>query len=408
MIKSLSTGADLNEYIAHEKYRMTFWLMFMITIFLMLLDYGQGHKILHLSTAIIIELQKLEAYKISIYSGYIIYGLIYLYIVLAFMLRKNQESNFSLVFGTFILMYTAAVSRLILVGHRPFFISNELKSDHCICDYGKPSANAVIGIGNLMLIYTDIVHHHNITKGTSIIMKVAILVIQVYISFTRLYIGAHSLNQIIIGWSIGVTTFLGIRLVNDYMLKFIIWPIFYKDRFTNKKAIFHLLFHMMWTNYLVFFLWSYRYTLFDVANNPYFNFANCKICLNNIQQNFSVKVVKEALWFNLFFGMMIGIYISRKVRFTYVGFYDDRYIGKCILRILVFLLCTSPLVFAIVPVVDSVVISFVRILLLSLFVGIIITSFYYRILDFLGLSVQALSKSGLCFVSPFDTSIIID
>ena len=67
------------------------------------------------------------------------------------------------------------------------------------------------------------------------------------------------------------------------------------------------------------------------------------MCISNdnpdffVQQKFSTKNVKEALFINFYFGMLFGILIGKYERFDYAGFYFDRSIIKCILRFFVYL-----------------------------------------------------------------------
>lgn len=406
MNKSKPRLSEIREYVAHESYKMTFALMCMISLLLLLLDGIYSKQAMLLSISIIIELQKFDLTVVAFFFGYIIYGVMYFYVVLALIFRKNQESNFSLAFGTFFLMYISALSKMILLGHRPFFISNEVNSSFCICDYGNPSSHAIIGLGTLMLIYTDIVHNEKISRNTAMFMKIIIVLAQAGISFSRLYLGAHSLNQITIGWSIGITAFLGIRRLNDYLQKYIMWPMFYKDRFRNKLAISHLLFHMMWTNYLIFLVWSYRFTKFDLQENEYFTFNNCKMCSVELEQNFSVKVVKDALWFNIYFGMMFGIYISTNTRFKHSGFYSEGSIVKCLLRVFIFICCMSPLILALYPSTDNTIVTFVRILILSVVTGMLYTYFFYEVLKFLNLEIVSSNKNSISTFSGFSGAII--
>lgn len=401
MKRSDKNASELNEYIEHERYKISFILMLMITTFLILIDNLYNHQITQLSIALTIKLQKFDLYYISLFFDYFIYGLMYLYVLGVYIIRKNQESNFSLIFGTFFLMYVSAILKLIMVGNRPFFINNKLNEDFCICDYGKPSAHSIIGLGTTMLIYTDLIHNNNISKYKTIIMKIFIVLIQFGVLLSRLYLGAHTINHMILGWCVGLTVFFGLRRINDYMQKYIIWPIFYKDRFQNKPAIFHLLFHMTWTNYLVFWLWSYRYTKFDVKENSYFNFDNCKICIADIGHNFSVNVVRDALWFNIFFGMMLGVYISKTTRFTYAGLYDEGEFKLFICRVSIFLLCISPLILAYYPIIDIVIITFLRMILFCVFIGMFSTSVFYSLLEGIGLPIRMLHNSNISIISDF-------
>lgn len=69
------------------------------------------------------------------------------------------------------------------------------------------------------------------------------------------------------GSVMGAMIFLGTRKYSDDINKRLIWPIFYKDRFNEQKAIFTLLSFTMILNYLIFFLWGLNYTVYETQSN---------------------------------------------------------------------------------------------------------------------------------------------
>lgn len=391
---------EINEYIVQDKFKIAFIVMFIVTLLLLFTDRMYSTIFMNLSIDITIELQKFDLTRTAWFFNNTIFYLMYIYIAIVYTLRKNQESNFSLLWGACFLIYVSGITKLMLIGYRPIFLSEKINSDYCMCTYGKPSAYSLISIGTLSLIYTDLKNNDRYKSSTRSLMKLIIVIIQLGTSFSQLYIGINSINQIILGLAIGFTTFCGIRRMNDYMLKYIIWPVFYKDRFNDKRAIFHILFHMMWTNYLLFCLWSYRYTTFDITTNNYFNFSNCKQCLINVGSNFSVETTFYTLWFNIYFGMLLGIYISKRVRFNHKGLNAEGDIAKYIQRTMLFIFTLTPLIFAFVPYFNSVIVTFIRILFLSLIVGILMTSVYFDLLDYFALTIEE--------VPPQDESIVDD
>ena len=335
---------------------------------------------MELSIRLIIEIQKYKIFSIAWAFSYGIFVPIYGYIFFAMTLRANQENNYCLLFGVMFLHYIHAILKLTLVGSRPIFHSSDIRAEYCVCDYGMPSAHGILALGTLLLIYFDIIHNHKISKYRKYYMKIGIGCIAIINSIGRLYLGAHSINQIVLGWSIGITCFLFLRQINDYVQKSIIWPIFYKDNFKNTRAIFHILFHFMWTNYLIFWVWTYRYTRFEVKENPFFEFKNCLHCLDKIERNFSCKIVKESSLFNLFFGMMIGIYISRIRFFAHRGFFAERNVGLYILRLMLLSLMMAPLVIGFILVFDNLLLKFIRLFFLCIVCGILMTTVFFKLL----------------------------
>lgn len=378
-----------NEYIMLDSFKILFIIMAIVTFILLLLDRIYSDDLMEWSISVSVELQKYSLDSVAWFFGTTVQVVMYAYIAVVYTLRKNQETNFSLLFGALFLIYIGGISKLMLLGHRPYFLNESLNPDYCICDYGNPSSNAIVTLGTMLLVYTDITTQHKFGGAAKLGMKLTVVVIQLGVSFSNLYLGNHSVNQIMLGWAIGFTSFLGIRRMNDYMLKFIIWPIFYKDRFKDKRAIFHIVIHMMWMNYLLFSLWAARYTSFDVSDNTYFTFKNCKACLIHVGSNFSVEAASSALWINAYFGMLLGIYVSRRMQFNHKGLFAEGDITKYILRSMLLAATISPIVFAFIPVLYNVIITFARKLFLAVIIGMLTTSSYFDMLDYFGWTIES-------------------
>lgn len=383
-----NSSLKLNEYVAHDKFKVSFILSLLVTIILILIDRLYENGLMDVTIRITLELQKYNLFWVATFFSYIFFFFLYGYIFFAMTLRRNQESNYTLLFGVLFLFYIQALMKMVLLGSRPIFNHPVIQQEHCICDYGKPSGHGIIGLGTMLLIYFDIINNHKVSELGKFFMKLVIAVFTFMIAVSRLYLGAHSINQVFLGWSIGLTCFFGLRQLNDYIQKYIIWPIFYKTSFRNKRAIFHVLFHFMWTNYLLFFAWTYRYTTFEKADNEFFNFKNCVYCVENMGQNFSTKIIKEASIFNLFFGMMIGIYISRFKHFDHAGFYAEEDFGKYVLRVMILALMMSPLVIGFIIHIDNVILKFLRVFILCIICGILMTSTFFDLLKMFDLEIH--------------------
>lgn len=96
------------------------------------------------------------------------------------------------------------------------------------------------------------------------------------------------------------------------MQKYIIWPLIYKDRFREKKTIFYILFLILVSNYFLMLYWVNVFTNFEYTENKFFDFKNCQICLSNFEFRFSSNTLMHGLPFNIFFGMLIGMYLSNR------------------------------------------------------------------------------------------------
>ena len=93
------------------------------------------------------------------------------------------------------------------------------------------------------------------------------MIVVMGIAFFELIRGQSTFSNIISGILLGLLIFFGSRKYADETNTILIWPIFYKDRYKNKPAIFTLLSILMGLNYLSFFLYGLNITQFEYNNN---------------------------------------------------------------------------------------------------------------------------------------------
>lgn len=58
--------------------------------------------------------------------------------------------------------------------------------------------------------------------------------------------------------------------------------------------------------------WVFVFTNFENSNNKFFDFKNCRVCLTDFEFRFSSNALMRGLPFNIFFGMLIGMYLSNR------------------------------------------------------------------------------------------------
>jgi hypothetical protein len=114
------------------------------------------------------------------------------------------------------------------------------------------------------------------------------------------------------GWVFGISLFIGLKHIESKIQKYIIWPLIYKDRFREKKTIFYILFLILVSNYFLMLYWVNVFTNFEYSENKFFDFKNCRECLNDFEFRFSSNALMRGLPFNIFFGMLVGIYLSNR------------------------------------------------------------------------------------------------
>ena len=92
---------------------------------------------------------------------------------------------------------------------RPYFVDDDINSlDKCSAEYGNPSGHSLFSAAFFMFIYLDIWHIESSdrknNKGKWLLSLFGSVSMFILIGFARLYVGAHSMNQILYGWLLGV------------------------------------------------------------------------------------------------------------------------------------------------------------------------------------------------------------
>ena len=101
--------------------------------------------------------------------------------------------------GSFLL----TVTKMIYMEPRPYFVDDQITClDKCSAEYGNPSGHSVIA-GYFLMLCLDYFHD----KPQSVLKKICFVFaasIKLLIGYSRLYVGAHSLNQIVYGLLLGL------------------------------------------------------------------------------------------------------------------------------------------------------------------------------------------------------------
>lgn len=179
------------------------------------------------------------------------------------------------------------------------------------------------------------------------------------------------------------------RKFEDDINSILIWPIFYKDRFKNKPAIFTLLSLLMGLNYLSFFIYGLNVTLFELDNNMIKNIKNCFHCTDEeyLSYNFSAIHFKESLLFNIGIGGLLGIYLSKKKIFTYNGLLGDDNYKKFVFRILIYSLFFIPII-VMMNFSGNGVLFIILNFFVPILIGILIHTYFFNLLKILNLEID--------------------
>lgn len=146
-------------------------------------------------------------------------------------------------------------------------------------------------------------------------------------------------------------------------------------------------------NYFAFVCWAYVFTMYEYPDIN-FPFKNCHHC-NKPDKSFSSKTLKEILGFNLYFGMLLGVFLDKNKDFKYKGLYEDKNICKYLLRLLIFIIFLSFMVFTVYPLMLYRFSGFIRAMVISFITGFMITTVYFRVLEILGLGMKGIKRTTL-------------
>ena len=105
-------------------------------------------------------------------------------------------------------------------GPRPFWHSGtEVQGFHCSTQYGNPSGHTLTSFSCLLLPWLD--YYTNFNKTDSVLakplVKIVLLILALtwgcLIAFSRMYLGVHSLDQVLYGALVGIWVALTMHFV---------------------------------------------------------------------------------------------------------------------------------------------------------------------------------------------------
>ena len=91
---------------------------------------------------------------------------------------------------------------------RPFWVEEDIEAYGCCTSFGNPSGHSATAMGFFLILYLDYVNSvksghfaHPVCKVTFGILTICFAIA---IGYSRLFLGQHTLNQVVYGWSIGI------------------------------------------------------------------------------------------------------------------------------------------------------------------------------------------------------------
>ena len=120
--------------------------------------------------------------------------------------------NFANVYKAFIISmiyslthFLTGVLKMMIQDPRPYWISGDIKNDNCEMGYGNPSGHAMSSVAFYLtlwhLLYDNCKMEKKFNRKTCSLLFFVIIIFTILM--TRIFLGAHSIDQIILGGSIG-------------------------------------------------------------------------------------------------------------------------------------------------------------------------------------------------------------
>lgn len=326
-----------------RKYKSEFISIIMTTIFLILIDKLFSPTFMNNSITLTLYLQSFPLRLISEFFSNFVFIFLFSVILLMFLFQKSLKRNLVIIIGVFMLIYSQALLKLIFMDSRPVHKMGSLDSAFCICDYGKPSGHALCTTGLLLFIYQNIRNNYSLTLKQGIFLKIIGSIILWSVCLSRIILGAHSYNQIILGVSFGATIFIIIANYEESILKLLIQPILKKEKLKERATIYGIITMAIFMNHLLLYFWSLRKNYFETLENDFYEFKNCFHCLLDGRHNFSSKIIKDVMLFNVLFGILLGFYLYCGTGPRWRGIFDEKNKKLLFFRLCFFLLFLMPL-----------------------------------------------------------------
>ena len=102
-----------------------------------------------------------------------------------------------------LLLIVMNVTKLAYHNPRPFWVSPEIKAFACSGQFGNPSGHSETSIGMALTLWLDLVYS---TEGSILNKSLWLMVSLAFafsIGYSRLFLGVHSIDQIVFGLLLG-------------------------------------------------------------------------------------------------------------------------------------------------------------------------------------------------------------
>ena len=119
--------------------------------------------------------------------------------------RDRERSVYYCLTATTISIITN-LGKILYADPRPFWSSDDILAMKCSSQYGNPSGHSTVPWGMSMLVALDFTENFVTDPILSALIRISALFFGFSVSYSRVFLGVHSLNQIFFGAQLGLWT----------------------------------------------------------------------------------------------------------------------------------------------------------------------------------------------------------
>jgi membrane-associated phospholipid phosphatase len=291
------------------KLRYAFYFIFAVC-FITIIDELFGKAVFDMSIEVSKKLQTYNIYSVCYVFSYYLHYLPAPFFAMAPLFKRDKIGSMLNLFSIFLCLWIYSILKLIYADMRPNYISTALRSDlgYCEKDYGKPSGHALFSFTVYLALYRDLKQTFFKKRGYNALLVLVVL-IPFMISFSRLYFGVHSINQLILGAAYGVICYLLVDIYAKKIKIFILLPILYPTDFHIDKHIIRrrLLITAFIMNSIHVGVWLFRWLEEGGSESVLIHIVNCLSVKENAELNFSVRLFSQGMLYNLMIAILLGM-----------------------------------------------------------------------------------------------------
>ena len=319
-----------------------------ILLFYHVIEFYFGDKMFNHSIEISKTLQKIHIENFSFFISHIFYYTLYIYVLIMPFIRQKNEKLFLYVIEIFFSVYFANMLKNIYRILRPSLLSIDLREDGSFCEntYGQPSGHTQVVFTLILVIHCDLSRNMKCLKKISLFF--CTIIFAFLVSFTRVYFGVHSYNQVFMGIIWAAVTFLFFETFQEFFCKHFIIPMICRSHFPKKRISAFIYFTGCFLFFVLILFVSYFVSIAQESDEYFSKIINCKNVLENLP-NFSERSLGTSSVIIFIYFYFLGIFFYPKNFKTFSVFYFDKKILKFMVRIIFHLIIILLMVLHRVP-----------------------------------------------------------